>query len=75
MTFEAYLANAAKLFESKGASVIISGATPNNVCEGGSWVYSSSRFVQFTIDAAKATNSVFVDHGQTTADAYKAVGE
>jgi rhamnogalacturonan acetylesterase len=74
LTYEAYLVNAANLFKSKGANVIISSATPNNVWESGTWSYSSGRFVTFAIDAAKATGSTFIDHGLTTANLYKTLG-
>jgi rhamnogalacturonan acetylesterase len=75
LTYEAYLVNAAKLFEGKGAQVIISSATPNNVFESGTFSYSANRFLGYASDAAKNSGSTFIDHGQTTADAYKALGE
>ncbi|KAL9090040.1 MAG: hypothetical protein Q9159_002208 [Coniocarpon cinnabarinum] len=74
LTYEAYLVNAAKLFQSKGATVIISSATPNNVWETGTYTYSANRFVGYARDAAAATKSVFIDHGQSTADAYQKLG-
>ena len=73
-TYYAYLVNAAKLFQSKGASVIISSATPNNVWETGTYVYSANRFVGYARDAASASGSAFVDHGQYVVDAHKALG-
>jgi rhamnogalacturonan acetylesterase len=75
LTYEAYLANAAKLFESKGASVIISSATPDNPWETHTFVYSTSRFNTFASDAAKNSGSAFVDHALYTADNFKNLGE
>ena len=74
LTYEAYLVNAAKLFKAKGANVIISTATPNNVWETGTFTYSASRFVGYCEDAATASGSTFVDHGLYTADLYKQAG-
>ncbi|KAJ6533996.1 SGNH hydrolase-type esterase domain-containing protein, partial [Mycena vulgaris] len=69
-----YLVNAAKLFQSKGANVIISSATPNNVWETGTFSYSASRFVTYCQDAAAATGATFVDDGLFTAALYKNLG-
>ncbi|EME40819.1 carbohydrate esterase family 12 protein [Dothistroma septosporum NZE10] len=74
LTYYAYLVNAAKLFQSKGASVIISSATPDNVWEGGSYSYSPSRFVAYARDAATDSGSTFVDHQNYTAALYKDLG-
>lgn len=46
-TYYTYLVNAAELFQDKGANVIISSPTPNNVWEGGSYSWSPSRFVEY----------------------------
>ena len=73
-TYYTYLVNAAKLFQSKGANVIISSATPNNVWEGGSYAYSPSRFVAYARDAAVDSGSTFVDHQIYTAALYKNLG-
>lgn len=73
-TYYTYLYNAAKLFQSKGASVIISSATPNNVWEGGVYSYSANRFVGYAKDAATASGSTFVDHGLYVADLYYKLG-
>lgn len=73
-TYYTYLVNAAELFQSKGASVIISSATPNNVWEGGSYSYSPSRFVQYARDAATDSGSTFVDHQIYTAALYSRLG-
>ncbi|KAF2661062.1 carbohydrate esterase family 12 protein [Lophiostoma macrostomum CBS 122681] len=73
-TYYTYLVNAAKLFQAKGANVIISSATPNNVWETGTFTYSSSRFVTYASDAAKAVGATFADHGLYTAQLYKNAG-
>ncbi|RPA76405.1 SGNH hydrolase [Ascobolus immersus RN42] len=75
LTYWAYLRNAANLLKSKGANVIISSPTPNNVWEGGSWQYSPSRFTTMSQDAARATGSTFVDHGTYYANLMKLVGK
>jgi rhamnogalacturonan acetylesterase len=74
LTYEAYLANAAKTFVQAGANVVISSATPNNPWEGGTFAYSPPRFVGYARDAANATGAVFVDHGLYVADVFKNQG-
>lgn len=74
LTYEAYEANAAKLFEGKGANVILSTATPDNPWESGTFTYGPNRFVGYCRDAAAQTGSTFVDHGQYTANAFQALG-
>lgn len=74
LTYEAYLVNAAKIFKSKGATVLLSTATPNNPWEGGSFSYSASRFVQYVSDAASETGTTFVDHGLYTASLFQKAG-
>lgn len=74
LTYEKYLANAANLFKSKGANVIISTATPNNPWESGTFSYSASRFVGYCQAAASATGATFVDHGLYTASLYQKAG-
>ena len=70
LTYQKYLANAAKTYIAKGANVIISSATPNNPWEGGSFSYSPNRFVGYAQDAASASGATFVDHGLYTASLY-----
>ncbi|KAF2433140.1 SGNH hydrolase [Tothia fuscella] len=74
-TFPAYLQDAGKMFVAKGAKVIMSSQTPNNVYETKKYVYSPSRFGEFAKDAAKAVGpqAFFVDHGLYTAEAYKQI--
>ena len=75
-TFNYYITNAAKAYIEKGAQVIISSQTPNNVWEGGSYNDSPSRFVAYAATAAKnaGKGASFVDHFQATANAYKKIG-
>ncbi|KAI9691976.1 MAG: Rhamnogalacturonan acetylesterase [Bogoriella megaspora] len=73
-TYTTYLSNAAKSYVAKGANVIISTATPNNVCETGTCSYGPNRFVAYAQAAASMSGATFVDHGQTTANAYIALG-
>ena len=74
LTYTQYLINAANLFKTKGAHVIISTATPNNVWETGTYTYSANRFIGYCQTAASVAKVDFVDHGATTAAAYKALG-
>jgi rhamnogalacturonan acetylesterase len=74
LTYEAYLVNAANLFKSKGANVIISSATPDNPCETGTCTYTANRFVGYASDAAKAAGVTFIDHGQLVADRFAELG-
>lgn len=74
LTFHAYLVNAAKLFRDKGANVIISSQTPNNVWEYGRYAWASPRFAAFAKDAASASGSTFVDHGRYVAALYLKAG-
>ncbi|KAK6077415.1 rhamnogalacturonan acetylesterase [Seiridium cupressi] len=52
LTYPAYYENAAKLFLAKGAKVIMSSATPNNICESGTCSWSASRFDYYAWYAA-----------------------
>ncbi|KZV75972.1 carbohydrate esterase family 12 protein [Peniophora sp. CONT] len=74
LTYEAYLANAAKTFKAKGANVLISSATPNNPWESGTFSYSAPRFVGYARDAATASGATFIDHGLYTAALYQKAG-
>jgi rhamnogalacturonan acetylesterase len=75
LTYEAYLANAARTYVKAGAHVILSSQTPNNPWESGTFVYSPSRFTGYARDAATATGAVFVDHGLYVADVFKNDGK
>ncbi|GMF71841.1 unnamed protein product [Aspergillus oryzae] len=74
LTFPAYLENAAKTFVDKGAKVLISSQTPNNVWESGEYSYSPSRFVEYAQLAAETAGVDYVDHGAYVAARYEALG-
>jgi len=75
-TFPTYMINAGKMFVGKGAHVVFSSMTPNNICEKGPCQYGSNRFVDYARDAAKAVgkSASFVDHGAAVGSAYKSLG-
>ncbi|KAJ2998650.1 hypothetical protein NUW58_g258 [Xylaria curta] len=79
LTYPAYYKNAAKLFLDKGAKVILSSATPNNICETGTCVWGPSRFDYYawlaTSQLGGTSAGVYhVAHGQYAAQAMKALG-
>ncbi|KAI9926097.1 hypothetical protein ASPWEDRAFT_169961 [Aspergillus wentii DTO 134E9] len=74
LTFPAYLENASKAFVAKGAKVLISSQTPNNVWETGEYVYSASRFVEYAQLAAEVAGVDYVDHGAYVAAICKSLG-
>lgn len=76
-TFATYLTDAGRLLTSKGAYVIFSSMTPNNIFAGrmdGS--YKASRFTDMAREAAKVVGgkASFVDHGAWTAKEYQRLG-
>ncbi|KAI0536121.1 carbohydrate esterase family 12 protein [Xylaria digitata] len=75
-TFVFYVIQAAKLMTAKGATVILSSQTPNNLWETGSFSSSPPRFVGYQLTAQKALGSgvYFVDHFQAVSNAYKKLG-
>jgi rhamnogalacturonan acetylesterase len=75
-TFPAYLIDAGKAFVAKGAKVVFSSMTPNNIWEGGSGKYSSNRFSDYAKQAAVTVGqgASFVDHGLYTAKEYQKLG-
>ncbi|CAK1367088.1 Rhamnogalacturonan acetylesterase [Cercospora beticola] len=73
-TYYTYLVNAAKVFQSKGAIVIIASPTTRNVWEGGNYAYTPSRFVGYAKDAAAAVGATFVDHQIYVAELYRKAG-
>ncbi|RHZ53995.1 Rhamnogalacturonan acetylesterase [Aspergillus turcosus] len=75
LTFPKYLENAAKLFVSKGAKVLISSQTPNNPWETGTFSYSASRFVGYAKLAAQTAGVDYVDHGAYVADRFETLGK
>jgi rhamnogalacturonan acetylesterase len=75
-TYPTYLIAAAKLMTAKGAHVIISSPTPDNPWESGTFTYTPSRFTGYCKSIASTVGSLaaFVDHGQYTANEFKALG-
>ncbi|KAB5571865.1 SGNH hydrolase-type esterase domain-containing protein [Coniochaeta sp. 2T2.1] len=75
-TFGHYVEAAARSYIAKGASVVVSSQTPNNVWEGGSYNGSPSRFVGYAALAAKnvGAGASFVDHFQAAANMYLKLG-
>lgn len=75
-TFNYYVEKAARSFIAKGAEVIVSSQTPNNVWEGGRFNGSPSRFVAYAAAAAKnvGRGASFVDHFQATVNMMAKLG-
>lgn len=67
---------AAKSYIAKGASVIVSSQTPNNMWESGTFSDAPSRFVAYAKTAAQNVGSgaSFVDHFQSVGNMYKKLG-
>ncbi|GKT48157.1 rhamnogalacturonan acetylesterase RhgT [Colletotrichum spaethianum] len=79
LTYPAYLKNAAKKFNAKGAKVIISAATPNNVWETGTYKWGYDRFFYYAWLAVEQLGGpskgyYFVPHGEYAAQAMKNLG-
>ncbi|KAI0803486.1 GDSL-like Lipase/Acylhydrolase [Xylaria sp. FL0064] len=80
LTYPAYYKNAAKLFLAKGAKVILSSATPNNICETGTCSWGPSRFDYYAWLAASqlggtAAGVYHVAHGEYAAQVMKNLGK
>lgn len=75
-TYGHYVKAAAKALTAKGAKVIISSQTPNNLWEGGRYSAQPPKFVAYAAQASKelGTGSSFVDHFQAVANMYKKLG-
>lgn len=75
-TFGHYVKAAAKSYIAKGATVVISSQTPNNLWEGGSFATGAPRFVGYAAQAAKevGTGASFVDHFESVLNMYKKLG-
>ncbi|PNS15581.1 hypothetical protein CAC42_840 [Sphaceloma murrayae] len=71
LTFNAYIQNAAKALQAKGVNVILSSQTPNNPVETGKFSYTPARFVAAMKLAATNVKTMYIDHGNYTAQAYK----
>ncbi|KAI1866750.1 uncharacterized protein JN550_007603 [Neoarthrinium moseri] len=79
LTYPAYYEKAAAMFLGKGAKVIMSSATPNNICESGSCSWGPSRFDYYAWYAAvvaggTAKGVYHVPHGYYAAQAMKNLG-
>ncbi|KAL2825027.1 SGNH hydrolase-type esterase domain-containing protein [Aspergillus cavernicola] len=74
LTFPKYLENASQLFLDKGAHVLISSQTPNNVWETGVYSYEPNRFVGYAQLAAEVAGVEYVDHGAYVASIYEVLG-
>ncbi|KAF9694703.1 hypothetical protein EKO04_007686 [Ascochyta lentis] len=75
-TFDHYIRAAAKMLIAKGAMVVISSQTPNNLWEGGKYSAVPTRFVSSAALAAKevGAGASFVDHFQAVANMYQKLG-
>ncbi|KAI0388448.1 carbohydrate esterase family 12 protein [Xylariaceae sp. FL0594] len=75
-TFVFYVVQAAKLMTAKGATVVLSSQTPNNLWEGGVFTDAAPRFVGYQLTAQKALGggTTFVDHFRAVANMYKRLG-
>ncbi|TKX22248.1 hypothetical protein C1H76_5538 [Elsinoe australis] len=71
LTFNAYIQNAANALKAKGVNVILSSQTPNNPVESGKFSYVPARFVAAMKLASTNTKTLYIDHGNYTAQAYK----
>lgn len=79
LTYPAYYKNAAALFLAKGAKVIMSSPTPNNICETGTCSWGPYRFDYYAWLAAAqsggtASGVYHVAHGQYAAQAMTNLG-
>ncbi|ORY61276.1 GDSL-like Lipase/Acylhydrolase [Pseudomassariella vexata] len=74
-TFPWYLKAAAKLYLAKGAKVVLSTATPNNVWESGRWSWGPDRFYYYNWHLGGPEAGVyFVPHGEYAAQAMNNLG-
>lgn len=75
-TFNHYVEAAARSYIAKGAKVIISSQTPNNMWENNNWNPAPSRFVAYAAAAAKNVGSgaSYVDHFQAVANMFSKLG-
>jgi rhamnogalacturonan acetylesterase len=75
-TYNHYISAATKSFIAKGAKVVLSSQTPNNLWEGGKYAAAAPRFVSYAAQTAKnvGAGASFVDHFQAVADMYRSLG-
>ncbi|KAH6628800.1 SGNH hydrolase-type esterase domain-containing protein [Chaetomium tenue] len=75
-TFNHYVETAARSYIAKGAKVIVSSQTPNNLFEGGTFIPGAPRFVGYAALAAKnvGNGASFLDHFQAVANMFLKLG-
>lgn len=76
-TFVFYVIQAAKLFTAKGATVVLSSHTPNNLWISGTFTPGHDRFIGYQVTARNALASsavTFVDHYEAVVKGYKKLG-
>uniref|UniRef100_A0A0B7K8M3 SGNH hydrolase-type esterase domain-containing protein n=1 Tax=Bionectria ochroleuca TaxID=29856 RepID=A0A0B7K8M3_BIOOC len=76
-TFVFYVIQAAKLFTAKGATVVLSSHTPNNLWITGSFQTGYDRFIGFQVTARDTLADpavTFVDHYEAVVKGYKKLG-
>ncbi|KAH6855388.1 SGNH hydrolase-type esterase domain-containing protein [Chaetomium sp. MPI-CAGE-AT-0009] len=75
-TFNHYVETAARKYIAKGAKVIVSSQTPNNLFEGGTFIPGAPRFVGYAGLAARnvGNGASFVDHFQAVANMFLKLG-
>ncbi|CZT12788.1 hypothetical protein WAI453_004831 [Rhynchosporium graminicola] len=76
-TYVTYLTQAAKAIVAKGAKVIISSPTPNNICEGTGCAYTAPRYTAYCRQVVSnvGSNLSFIDLGQYLANEYIRLGK
>lgn len=75
-TFARYVSDAAESYIAKGASVVISSQTPNNLWEGGVYSDSAPRFVEYArlVTGDIGEDAYYIDHFQAVAEMYEKLG-
>ncbi|KAJ7619186.1 rhamnogalacturonan acetylesterase, partial [Mycena polygramma] len=73
-TFTYYMQNAIVSLKGKGATVIVSSQTPDNIWSGSS-IAAGPRFVQYAQEVAANNSVTYVDHYDYVAQAYEKIGE
>ena len=76
-TFNKYVTDAARAYIAKGASVIVSSQTPNNLWEGGVFSDSAPRFVEYAALAAEdvGEGAFYIDHFEAVARMFEKLGD
>ncbi|KAJ7446493.1 rhamnogalacturonan acetylesterase [Mycena galericulata] len=73
-TFNYYMQNAIVGLKAKGASVVVSSQTPDNIWTGDS-IAAGPRFVLYAQEVAANNSVTYVDHYSYVAQAYDKIGE